>query len=259
MKKILSFVLVVALAFCLCACGNKGGGVSTDTSATSSQTESQVTSVTTSSTVTSSEITASSKPESAHTHTYSAATCTAPKKCSCGATEGKALGHKWNDATCKAPKTCSVCKVTEGNVGNHKYNSGKCVYCNDKQKINPSVGLKRDGYYYLCIKNNLGDEQLGVYQFYDSTMFLINVYIDNEEYKISDETKTYNGKTYFLSEGGDGFTQKYTLTDEEIIIKDDDPEYPFEVRMIVNYQYDLEIVYSTEEDTPVGTIFDLVE
>ncbi len=28
-----------------------------------------------------------------HTHTFSDATCTAPKTCECGATEGEALGH----------------------------------------------------------------------------------------------------------------------------------------------------------------------
>ncbi len=35
-----------------------------------------------------------------HKHSYSAATCTEPKKCSCGATEGKALGHKYSNGTC---------------------------------------------------------------------------------------------------------------------------------------------------------------
>ena len=55
-----------------------------------------------------------------HTHTWKAATCTAPKTCgSCGATEGKALGHKeetvpMQNATCTESgltegKKCSVC------------------------------------------------------------------------------------------------------------------------------------------------------
>lgn len=66
----------------------------------------------------------SNKP--AHTHSFSAATCTEPKKCSCGATDGSALGHKWTDATCKAPKTCSVCTATEGNVADHKWNDATC-------------------------------------------------------------------------------------------------------------------------------------
>lgn len=76
--------------------------------------------------------TESSKPT--HTHNFSVATCTAPKKCSCGATEGTALGHKWSEATCKSPKTCSVCKKTEGNKINHKYdsNTGICSMCKTK-------------------------------------------------------------------------------------------------------------------------------
>ncbi len=206
-----------------------------------------------------SDMSAPTSSAPAHTHSFSAATCTAPQKCSCGAINGKALGHKWQNATCKASKTCSVCNATEGNAGNHKYNTGKCIYCNEKQKINPKDGINPNGYYYFTFKDNLGDESLCVYQFYDSAMFLINIYIDDEEQKISEETKTYNGKTYFHFEEGDGFTQEYTLTDEEIILKNDDPESPFEVRMIVNYQYDLEVVYSSYSDIGAGLIFDLVE
>ena len=68
-----------------------------------------------------------SKPSTTtHTHSYSGATCTAPAKCSCGATEGSALGHKWQKATCQAPKTCSVCKATEGVVAAHNWNEATC-------------------------------------------------------------------------------------------------------------------------------------
>ena len=52
--------------------------------------------------------------EPPHTHSFSAATCTAPKTCSCGATEGEANGHNWKDATYTSPKTCTVCGTTEG-------------------------------------------------------------------------------------------------------------------------------------------------
>ena len=50
--------------------------------------------------------------------------------------------HTWNDATCTAPKTCSVCKITEGSVLGHKYETAwskdtdkhwhKCSVCGDK-------------------------------------------------------------------------------------------------------------------------------
>lgn len=57
-----------------------------------------------------------------HTHSFSAATCTAPKTCSCGATEGKATGHNWKDATCTKPKTCTSCNATEGSTAEHSWN-----------------------------------------------------------------------------------------------------------------------------------------
>lgn len=52
--------------------------------------------------------------EPPHIHSFQPATCIAPQTCSCGATEGEALGHTWKDASCVAPKTCSVCSATEG-------------------------------------------------------------------------------------------------------------------------------------------------
>ena len=54
-----------------------------------------------------------------HTHSWSDATCTEPSKCSCGETQGEALGHTWADATCEAAKTCSVCGATDGEALGH--------------------------------------------------------------------------------------------------------------------------------------------
>ena len=54
-------------------------------------------------------------------HDLTAATCTTPATCNrCGQTDGSALGHNWLDATCTAPKTCSTCKTTEGAPAGHK-------------------------------------------------------------------------------------------------------------------------------------------
>lgn len=49
----------------------------------------------------------SEKP--AHTHKFSPATCTSPKKCACGVTEGSAQGHRY------ANGTCSVCGAKDPN------------------------------------------------------------------------------------------------------------------------------------------------
>lgn len=62
------------------------------------------------------QTTASSDPDNSqqnsnttHTHSFSAATCTEPKKCSCGAVEGKALGHNYKDGV------CTRCKAKDPN------------------------------------------------------------------------------------------------------------------------------------------------
>ena len=67
--------------------------------------------------------------EPPHTHSFSDATCTAPKTCPCGETEGEANGHAWNNATCSAPKTCSVCGATEGTAVSHSFSNGNCKEC----------------------------------------------------------------------------------------------------------------------------------
>ena len=67
--------------------------------------------------------------EPPHAHSFNDATCTAPKTCACGATEGEANGHAWNNTTCSAPKTCSVCGTIEGTTANHSFANGNCVDC----------------------------------------------------------------------------------------------------------------------------------
>ena len=39
-------------------------------------------------------------PTPAHVHSFNAATCTSAEKCSCGATNGKALGHSYSNGIC---------------------------------------------------------------------------------------------------------------------------------------------------------------
>jgi len=56
-----------------------------------------------------------------HSHSYANATCTTPKTCACGATEGSAKGHNWSAATCSKPKTCSVCGATDGAAKQHSW------------------------------------------------------------------------------------------------------------------------------------------
>lgn len=122
MKRSLIAFLVFVLLFCLCACDD----VNTETAligdsnqATISKVEStpdNETETTPSlSTVPSEAPTTIPTTEPPHIHSFKAATCTVPKTCSCGETEGSANGHRWVDATYTSPKKCSVCDATEGN------------------------------------------------------------------------------------------------------------------------------------------------
>lgn len=48
-----------------------------------------------------SKTTTNNNSSSTHVHSYSAATCTEPKKCSCGVTTGNSLGHKYSGYSCE--------------------------------------------------------------------------------------------------------------------------------------------------------------
>ena len=83
-------------------------------------------------------------------HNWSDATCTAPKTCkTCNATEGSAAGHSWKDATCTTPKTCSKCGATEGSAAGHSYSNGTCSVCGTADpNYNPltdGAWLNKDG------------------------------------------------------------------------------------------------------------------
>lgn len=76
--------------------------------------------------------------EAPHTHNFSAATCTEPKTCSCGATEGEANGHTWQAATCTTKKICLACGETTGSLAAHQYSNGKCTVCNSLDPYDPN-------------------------------------------------------------------------------------------------------------------------
>lgn len=108
MKKVISIVLLIIMLLTLCACDDF------DVSSTAPAKTAPTTKPTT---------------EPLHTHTFSEATCTTPKRCSCGATEGKANGHEWKNATCSTPKTCMVCGTSTGLTAGHDFSDGFCTIC----------------------------------------------------------------------------------------------------------------------------------
>ena len=293
MKKIISILLLIVLIFSLSGCKKSNNtsseldtGFQNDISIVGTSSQNNTTSnedLESGQSSSEEEIKPQSSSESSskdenstpstptHTHSFSNATCTEPKKCSCGATDGQALGHKWIDATCKAPKTCSVCKTTEGNNGGHKFSDGNCIYCQEMQIINPKEGLKEHADYYHLESINDGYHMLHIWQFHDNQLCLKidgwGVYSTNKDWADHDGVITYKGMTFYPM-GHGGPLPQYKLTDKEIILKYDPeefadmPEYvDFERRLIVNHEYDLEVVYANDDDFffKKGEILDLVE
>jgi hypothetical protein len=121
MKKILAFLLSLVIALSLVACNSKttdincskcGEPISSSASFCSScgaalnasETETEDKDPTASSTPSATdsvpETNATSSTQPPHSHSYGNATCTAPAKCSCGATKGSALGHSYSNGKC---------------------------------------------------------------------------------------------------------------------------------------------------------------
>ena len=120
MKRVFSLFLVLALCLGLCACT-----VGDNTTPTAEINPTEATNATKFTDATTEPTTAPTGPP--HTHNFSSATCTAPKTCSCGATEGEANGHNWKDATCTAPKTCTSCNTTDGSTTDHSWIAATCT------------------------------------------------------------------------------------------------------------------------------------
>lgn len=110
MKRTILVILVVALAFCLTACGcehewNEATCTTPKTCKLCEATEGEV-----------------------KAHQWQDATCTTPKTCKdCGATEGDVAAHVWEAATCTTAKTCTACKETEGEALGHTWVDATCT------------------------------------------------------------------------------------------------------------------------------------
>ena len=110
MKKFTILALILSICLCICACSKSSEQSSEDD----------------------------------HSHSYGkwktvkAATCTEDGKeereCDCGETKSRTIektDHTWTEATCSAPKTCSQCNITEGSPLEHERDSAtnKCKHC----------------------------------------------------------------------------------------------------------------------------------
>jgi len=144
MKKVLAFLLSIAIVMSLVACNSKttdincskcGEPISSSASFCSScgaalnasETETEDKDPTASSTPSATdpvpETNATSSTQAPHSHSYGEATCTAPAKCSCGATNGSALGHSYSNGK------CSRCGTADPNyvAHSHSYGAATCT------------------------------------------------------------------------------------------------------------------------------------
>lgn len=90
-----------------------------------------------------------------HKHSYSAATCTEPKKCSCGATEGKALGHQYSNGTCTVCGAKDPDFVSYTSVKN-KTGSWKTQFLVGKELYNISLTLYSSAQYGIGVGYDIG-------------------------------------------------------------------------------------------------------
>lgn len=138
MRKVFAGLLAVLilLSSLLTACTaapDVGGGTNPTTQTTAPAESSPPTDNTAPTTATEPAATKGTEPvQTPHQHSWSAATCTMPQTCSCGETQGEALGHQWVAATCTDAQYCSVCFVKSGDALGHAYASGVCTVCGDR-------------------------------------------------------------------------------------------------------------------------------
>ncbi len=177
MKKALAIILSICFLLCLTAC-NKDETASDITSDNSqiTSTENHISNATDSSESTETI----NSVISVHTHSYSNATCTEAFKCSCGATNGSALGHNYSEATCTDAKKCTRCGTTDGSALGHNYDNGVCSRCGNK-----------DSNYveYVTVPNFIGLTKGEAEKLATSNNIIIKVEIEKEYFSdYSDET-----------------------------------------------------------------------
>ena len=148
-----------------------------------------------------------------HHHVFSEATCTEPKKCTCGATEGKALGHKYEFGE------CTRCKAKDPNYKTYTRISSK----NGEWEVNyiASDGCLYQVSFTLC---GLANEMGISYGIGDSFDSLPKDFQDeiNGNASYANSLISFEGKKYYIGRGsGDGlgpvqeFGNSVTINDLE--------------------------------------------
>ncbi|MBQ2677020.1 MAG: hypothetical protein IJF54_06455 [Clostridia bacterium] len=120
----------------------------------------------------------------AHKHSFAAANCTTPKKCSCGATEGSALGHNYKDGA------CTRCKAADPNAKYtpvaQKVGRWLFVYLSDKTLYDVSLKLN-DGAPEPRLSYGIGDH--------------ISTLPEEMREEAKPDCTKFNGEYYYIGRG----------------------------------------------------------
>ncbi len=185
LKKLISLLLAVCMLFCLSACG----ATETSSNPTNTPSESQLDTSQNTDKITSTETENSqvssnteetnendntqsqtqmnqSKPtiitnQPTHTHSYSNATCTSPKKCSCGATNGNALGHNYSG------KYCTRCGASNPNYKENTQSNSNHTHYYSSRVTTEATCAKEGVRTYTCSCGNSYTEKISKTTYHD--------------------------------------------------------------------------------------------
>ena len=132
---------------------------------------------------------ASEEVSSAHTHEFAAATCTEPKTCTCGQTEGKKLGHDYKNGV------CSRCNAKDPAASYTSVKEKKGIW---------SLEYAADNHYYDAdLTLNTFDGELGVsYDIGDA----LSAMSEEMREELKPDSIQFKGEYYYIGRGnGDGF------------------------------------------------------
>ena len=137
------------------------------------------------------------KPTESHTHKMSNATCTEPMKCSCGATEGKALGHKYS----YSHGICERCEAKDPDFVLYTSVMKKPGFWTCRYVINTDIGENLIDA-TLIFKAPTSEE----YADYEDNMLFMGGSRLAEEGEVYDPSEAieYNGKIYLGAYGNGG-------------------------------------------------------
>lgn len=143
------------------------------------------------------ETTAAPTTTTKHTHSFSAATCTSPKKCSCGATSGSALGHNYVSGV------CTRCNAKDPNyftpVAN-KSGTWKTKYLSGNELYKVTLSVSEN-----FISVGIGD--------------LFSTLPEDMQEKAKSDCESYNGNLYYFGKG-DGAPVTVTESNNVITVTD---------------------------------------